>query len=131
MYLPACGSLLVVAIILNFLDIRMLALTIAVGLNIFLPVPSESQFQFYLFCILYEIALGLLALLTKTEAGFLVTNVCFLLVVAHLMGYALDGSAPLSPYHVIVKLLETLELGICIALSPVLKPILRNQDAPK
>jgi len=131
MYLPACGSLLVVGIILNFLDARMLALTLIVGLNIFLPVPAESQFQFYLFCILYETVVALVAYLTRCEAGFLLMNTCALLVIAHLMGYALDGSAPLSPYHVIVKLLETLELGICIAFSPVLTPILRNQDAPE
>lgn len=131
MYLPACGSLLLVAIILNFLDIRMLALTIAVGVTIFIPVPSSTAFQFYSFCIFSEALLGVFAYWTKTEAGFLVANACFLLVIAHLMGYALDGSAPLSPYHVIVKMLETLELGVCIALSPVLTPILRNQDAPK
>lgn len=109
----------------------MLALTIAVGVTIFIPVPSSTAFQFYSFCIFSEALLGVFAYWTKTEAGFLVANACFLLVIAHLMGYALDGSAPLSPYHVIVKMLETLELGVCIALSPVLTPILRNQDAPK
>lgn len=129
MYLLACAILLVTGIILNFLDARMLALTVVVGLNIFLPVPSETQFEFYSFCILYETVVAVFAYATQKEAGFLIANTCALLVIAHLMGYALDGSAPLSPYHVIVKLLETLELGICIALSPVLSPILRNQDA--
>jgi hypothetical protein len=129
MYLPACGSLLIIGIILNFLDIRMLALTLLVGASIFVPVPSDTGFHFYTFCIASEILVGVLAYATGKEAGFLIANCCFLLVIAHLMGYALDGSTPLSPYHVIVKLLETIELGICIALSPVLIPVLRNQDA--
>lgn len=131
MYLLACGSLLVVGIILNFLDIRMLVLTVLVGISIFIPVPSETPLQFYSFCIGFELLVAAVAWSTQREAGFLIANACFLLVVAHLMGYALDGSAPLSPYHVIVKMLETLELGVCIALSPVLTPILRNTDASK
>lgn len=131
MYLSACGSLLAVAVILNFRDVRMLILTVAVGLNIFLPVPSRTAFEFYFCCVLYEMALATIAWWTRKEAGFLVVNACAVLVLAHLMGYALDGSASLSPYHVIVKLLETIEIGICIALSPVLTPILRNQDATK
>ncbi len=107
----------------------MLALTVLVGISVFIPVPFESAIKFYSFCALFEIFVGLCALLLRIEAGVLVASVCVLLVISHAMGYATDGSAPLSPYHVIVKLLELTELGICVALSPVIAPILRNRDA--
>lgn len=129
MYLVACGSMLLVGLILNVMDRRMLALTSLVGASVFIPVPSESAAQFYLFCVACEVGVGLLAWLSQREAGFIVANICVLLVIAHAMGYALDGSAPLSPYHVIVKLLELSQLAVCAALSPVISPILRNQNA--
>lgn len=129
MYLQACGTLFLTALILNIKDIRMLFLTLIVGVSIFIQVPSDSAETFYSFCVLFELLIAVLAWSTKREAGFLIANACVLLVIAHVMGYSLDGSAPLSPYHVIVKLLELIELGICVALSPVVAPVLRNQDA--
>lgn len=107
----------------------MLVLSTLVGVSIFVPVPSNTAAEFYSFCALFEIFVGACALLTKSEAGFLIATACALLVIAHAMGYATDGSAPLSPYHVIVKTLELTELLVCVALSPVIAPILRNQHA--
>lgn len=129
MYYPACGVLLAAGLILNCADRRMLALTALVGASIFLPVPRETAEQFYLFCIVAETAIGLAAVALRNSAGVLIAETCALLVVAHIMGYALDGHPPFSPYRVIVKLLEVSQLVACVALSPVLAPILRNHDA--
>lgn len=130
MYLIACGALFSSGLILNFLDARMLALTFMVGASIFIQVPSDTAIEFYSFCIAAEILVGVIAWNLKTEAGALVATFCALLIVAHLMGYAVDGSTPLSPYRVIVKMLEMFQLLTCVALSPVLAPTLRNNDAP-
>jgi hypothetical protein len=129
MYYPACGVLLAAGLILNCRDRRMLALTALVGASIFLPVPRETAEQFYAFCIVAEVTIALAVLALRNSAGVLIAETCALLVVAHLMGYALDGHPPFSPYRVIVKLLEVSQLVACVALSPILAPILRNHDA--
>lgn len=128
MYLIACAVMLLLAVVLNATDRRMLALTFAVGANIFWPAP-ESYDQFYIFCIAAECAVAFTALALRATASILVAEVCALLVITHLMGYSLDGSPPFSPYRVIVKLLEFSQLAACAALSPVIAPILRNHDA--
>jgi hypothetical protein len=55
--------------------------------------------------------------------------VCAVLVIAHMLGYALDGYPPFSPYRSIVKLLEVSQLLACVALSPLMAHLLRNRDA--
>ena len=129
MYHIACAAFFFSGLVLNFLDRRMLALTVMVGVSVFIAVPSDTAEQFYAFCIAAETLVALLAWGLRSEAGALVATLCVLLIVAHCMGYAVDGSTPLSPYRVIVKILEFSQLLVCVALSPVLAPILRNQDA--
>lgn len=128
MYLIACGALLATGIILNTTDRRMLALTLAVGANIFLPIPNDTAALFYGCCIAAELAVAVIAFSLRNTAGLLVFEVCALLVVTHLMGYVLDGNPPFSPYRAIVKILEVSQLVVCLALSPKLAPILRNHD---
>lgn len=129
MYQLACAALLVIGLVLNVQSGRMLALTMLVGISIFVPAPMQSAQAFYMVCIHAEIGVGIIAWLTGTKAGVLVMDICVLLVLAHIMGYALDGSPPFSPYRIIVKILEVSQLVACAALSPVLAPILRNHDA--
>lgn len=129
MYYPACGVLLAAGLALNLKGRRMLALTVLVGASIFLPVPRETAEQFYSFCIVAELAIGVCALALRNGAGVCISELCALLVVAHLMGYALDGAPAFSPYRYIVKLLEVSQLLVCVALSPKLAPILRNRYA--
>lgn len=129
MYQLACAALLILGISLNLQSRRMLALTALVGVSIFVPAPMWSAQAFYMFCIHAEIGVGIIAWLTGTKAGIIVMDICVLLVLAHIMGYALDGSPPFSPYRVIVKILEVSQLVACAALSPILAPILRNHDA--
>lgn len=107
----------------------MLALTLLVGASVFAPVPSHSEFAFYGFCIAAELTVALVAWGLRARASGMIVNVCVLLVITHLMGYALDGSPPFSPYRSLVKLLEVSQLVVCLALSPVLAPFLRNHDA--
>lgn len=129
MYLLACGALIATAVVLNIRDVRMLALTVLVGATVFLPVPSHTQMQFYGTCILVELCVLAWCVFLPSRASSLMIHIVLLMVVAHFMGWILDGSPPLSPYRVIVKVLEISQLLACVALSPVLTPILRNRDA--
>lgn len=129
MFLLACGALLLIGLAVNLPDRRALALTALVGAAVFVPVPRESAFQFYSFCMLGEIVVAVSALVSRAPAASAIMNLCVLLIIAHVLGYALDGSPPFSPYRGIVKLLEVTQLAMCIVLSPVLAPLLRNHDA--
>lgn len=129
MYLLACGALLATAVVLNVRDVRMLALTLLVGATIFLPVPAHTQMQFYGTCILVELSVLAYCVFLQSRASCLMAHIVAAMLVAHFMGWMLDGSPPLSPYRVIVKILEFSQLAVCVALSPVLTPILRNSDA--
>lgn len=129
MYLPACGGLLLAALVLSAPDRRMLLLVLAVGASVFVPAPHETAEQFYVFCAAVEILVAMLAWRAASVAGILIANICVFLVLAHIMGYVTDGSNPFSPYRLIVKILEVSQLLVCVVLSPVMAPILRNRDA--
>lgn len=128
-YLLACGGLLAAGLMLNITDRRLLLLTAVVGAGFFWPPPAQSAVAFYSFCIAVEIAVGITALKIDRRSGAWVADIAVLLVIAHIMGYALDGSLAFSPYRVIVKILEASQILVCVILSPVLLPILRNRDA--
>lgn len=130
MYLIACSFLLAIAAALNLRDWRGLALSALVGANILLPMPQHTAEAFYVGCIVAEVAVLVGALLLKCRASEIVAYASVVLVISHFMGYSLDaGSNPLSPYRGIVKLLEVSQLLACVALSPILAPLLRNHDA--
>lgn len=128
MYLIACFALMAAGLCANALDRRMLALTALVGASIFLPTPAEYG-AFYLYCVAAECLVAVVALWLRASASVVIAEVCVLLVITHAMGYSLDGSLPFSPYQMIIKLLEVAQLVVCIVLSPVVAPILRNDDA--
>lgn len=129
MFLYACSTLLFVALLLNLGDRRMLALTAVVGVIFLIPAPVASADQFYSYCIVAEVGVAAAALLIRAAATEAVIEACVLLVAAHVMGYILDGSHPLSPYHVLVKILEFVQIAACAVFSPAVMPLLRNQNA--
>lgn len=128
MYLVTCGALLSLAAVLNLTDRRMLVLILAVGINIFFPVPAFTQAQFYGTCIALELMVLVVAVFYSARASSVSVFACVLLIITHFMGWTLDGSQPFSPYQLIVKFLEVIQLLACVALSPVFTPILRNHD---
>lgn len=129
MYLLACGVFLAVAALLNLKDRRMLALISVVSINIFYPIPMDSYYGFYAYCIMLELIVAVVAVFYPSRTSCLTLHICAALILAHVMGMSLDGSPPLSPYRVIVKILECAHIAVCLALSPVLMPYLRNRDA--
>lgn len=124
----ACGVLLALAAALNLRDRRMLTLTFVIGINIFYVVPSHSQAAFYGTCIALESMVLAVAVFSGSRASGVSVFACVLLIITHFMGWTLDGSQPFSPYQLIVKFLEIIQLLACVALSPVFTPILRNHD---
>jgi hypothetical protein len=129
MFEALCGVILFVGLVLNALDRRMLLLTVLVGVGFFLPAPNDSYNSFFIFVIYVDTIIGLAAMFLAARGSVLVAELSVLLVIAHCMGYALDGSLPFSPYHVLVKILEVAQIGACVAFSPILAPVLRNHDA--
>lgn len=124
----AYAVLVCLAFYLNRRDRRMLLLTAAVTVSVFLPAPRHSAVVFYAFCVAAECLVALVAHRCQCAGSRAVIWLCALLVLNHLMGYSLDGSTPLSPYRAVVKLLETSQLVACMAFSPTLVHILRNRD---
>lgn len=129
MYYPVCLVLLALSAWLNLADRRMLVLTALVGASVFSPTPAEYD-NFYLFCISFEMIVALMALRLKTAASVPIVILCFVLVLAHIMGYYKDGHPPTSPYRAIVPMLETLEILCCVLASAPLLSRLRNRKSP-
>lgn len=129
MYLIACGALLASGLILNIADRRMLALTAIVGVNIFVPIPAESAAQFYTSCIFAETMVIIVCLSAKARASCFLIHLSVFMIITHIGGFVLDGSAPLNPYRVIIKFFEVSQLLTCVALSSGVCQILRIKHA--
>lgn len=127
MLFTSYAILLGAGLIANCKEWRMLALTMLIGVNLFIPIPSDTAFQFYFCCILAEFAVILGAISLRTQATALVIQVSIVLVVLHIMAYYIDGNPPLSPYRVLVKLCEYSQLCTCIFFSKGFLPSLRNR----
>jgi hypothetical protein len=128
MLLNAYAILLGLGVYLNRHDRRMLALTFVIGVSVFLPVPRQTAFAFYTFCIIAELLVALIAWRLNTRATELVIGICAVLVLAHVMGYILNGHPSLSSYRVIVPLLESAQLLTCVCMSPSLYARLQNRQ---
>lgn len=129
MYHYASAVLWILALGLNMRDQRSLMLAFLVGASVMVPVPGDTAVHFYTFCVSAEVVVGVFAYRSRSAMGYLVANVCALLVITHVFGYVLNGAAPLSPYRSIVKILEVMQLTACVALSPIAVPLLRNRHA--
>lgn len=127
MLLPSYVALFVAGLVANYRDWRMLGLTLLVGANVFVPIPSTTAFEFYWYCIMAEMGLIAGAVFMRARASILVIEVATVLIVLHVMAYHIDGHPPLSPYRVLVKLCEYSQLCICIMFSKGFLPSLRNR----
>jgi len=120
-------AMLVLALWLNRRDRRMLVLTSAIGINVFIPAPSEWP-TFYIFCGLAEITVALVALRLKAAASAPIIILSTLMAFTQYLGYKLDGSLPFSQYGAALDLLETSEILCCLLLSNPIKPFLLNRE---
>lgn len=106
--------MLVLGLVLNIGNRKMLALTGVVGAGVFAPVPAEN---FYLICALGEMLIGCIALKLDSPASRMIARISWLLIIFHVMGFAFDGYPVTSPYHLLVKISEHAELLACILFS--------------
>lgn len=127
MLFTSYAVLLGAGLIANVRDWRMLALTVAIGMNVFAPIPSSTAEEFYLYCILAEAVLILAAAVLQTKSSMIVIEVAVVLIVLHVMAYHIDGNPALSPYRILVKLCEYAQLCSCIFFSRGFLPSLRNR----
>lgn len=109
--------LLVLAIVVNIGDIKMLALSIVIGAGIFFPVPAQ---YFYQTCAFGEFLIALAAFKLDAAASKTIVRISMFLLLFHFMGFILDGYPPESPYHIMVKTFEHAELLACILMSTFL-----------
>lgn len=112
--------LLACALILNMGDRRMLVVSLAVGVNVFAPIPAAN---FYLICALAELLVGLIAYRLAVSAAPIIVWVCGMMIGFHFLGYVLNGYPPDSPYRPVIKICEYANLIACIVFS---NPILRR-----
>jgi hypothetical protein len=102
------------ALLLNFGNPKMTALTAVVGAGVFAPVPDAN---FYFLCVLGDLLIGLIALKLNTLASRAVSRIAVVLVVLHILGWILNGYPANSPYHLLVRISEHAELFACILFS--------------
>ena len=108
----------------------MLGVLAAVAVSRMLSPPMHSYELFYFFCAVSEMCVGLVALLCRSNASTAVAILCAALIVMHVFGAVLDGYPPMSPYRIIVPLLEHAEILACILLSKPLIDRIRNHETP-
>jgi hypothetical protein len=125
----AYAVLLLVAVLVNWRDWRMLALTLMVGVSVFIPVPRDSGAVFYSFCAAFEAVVLFSALLLRARASEVIASLCIVLILAHIMGYCMNSWNALSSYRLIVPLLESAQIVACVFWSPVLFHRIRNRES--
>lgn len=107
----------------------MLALTMLVGASIFSSPPMDSRMHFYLFCIMVELAVILFAISYKSDAYKIIAYICAAMIVCHVAGFAFKGGLLLSPYRILIKIFECLQLLTCVAFSPIVLNFRRAKHA--
>lgn len=116
--------LLILALWFNRNEHKLLLLSLIIGIGVFIPVPSEN---FYLCCAIGELVILLTAWSLNTANSVVVILLSVQLITAHIFGHYLNGYLTNSPYHVIVKVDECLELLSCIIFSkPIISKLFRN-----
>ena len=127
MLFTSYAILLGAGILANVRDWRMLVLTLAIGANVFMPIPSTSALAFYSYCVIAELCIIVAAVFLSTKSSLLVIQIAIVLIVLHVMAYYIDGHPPLSPYRVLVKMCEYALLCSSIFFSKGFLPSLRNR----
>lgn len=102
--------LLVLALLFNIGNPRVLALTVIVGAGIFVPIPAP---HFYAWCAAVELLVLFLAMLVGSGQGHAVALLCVALLLCHLMGFLMDGYTSRA-YFYLVRIYEHAELLICM-----------------
>lgn len=116
-------GLLAVALWLNRADLRMLAVTAAVGAGFYAPImPTDEPVYFYLQCFLIELGVAFVAALAWCGAASKAILGCAsLLLIAHATGAVVGPQPGIGPYRAIIPILELTQFLVCIFMSrPVL-----------
>lgn len=114
----AAFILLLIALYCNIDARNSLALTFIVGASYFFPFDIiHNRDLWYASVIISELIVLLSALALKTRASLMVIVICVMLELNHINGYFFGGHNPESPYHVVVKYLEYIEIVALILFS--------------
>lgn len=119
------SSLLVLlAVYLNKDDVKMLALTLIVAASYFLPVEYiTNRTAWYSTVVIAEMIVIISALALRTRASLVIVIICAMLEINHLSAILFGGHYG-SPYEIVIKSLEYIELAACCLFSePVIKKL--------
>lgn len=121
----AASLLILLALYLNKDDKNTLALVLLVGASYFLPVHLiTDRGTWYATVIIAELIVLLSAVTLKTKASLMVIVACVMLELNHINGYLFNGHNPESPYQVVVKYIEYIEISALILFSsPVINKL--------
>jgi hypothetical protein len=107
-------ALLIVAAFLNFRSPKLMILTVIIGVDIFLPIPSDAgRVTWCVDCIFVDFITGFLVLFFETEVSCALCLICLGLVPIHSI-YMQYGSAKFPEYRSIVPVMECMMLFFCI-----------------
>ncbi len=110
--------LILIATWLNRDDRNMLLLTLLVGWSYCLPVELiTDKHTWYATCMTAEAVVLIAALLLKTRMSLVIMIICALLEINHINGLFFNGHSSGSPYHIVVKYLEYIEIVACSLFS--------------
>ena len=123
------AALMLLSLWFNRGDGKLLRLTLVVAASFFLDVPRTSQAAFYLTCITVELAVAWAAYVLETRASPLVIELCLVMVVAHIMGWSIDGHSSTSMYKVIMWTTEFSQILVCLAAAQPAITRLKNHES--
>jgi hypothetical protein len=117
--------LVVLSLLLNRGDFRMLILTLAVGVNILTPLEFISDINiWYTTCISMEVLLILTACKVSTNASLTVVSISVALIWCHIVAWKFTGQQPESVYRTVEPILEYLNiLSLSVFSTPILNII--------
>lgn len=123
------AALMLLSLWFNRGDGKLLWLTAVVAASFFLDVPRSSQLAFYGTCIAVEVGVAWAAYALKTRASPLVIELCAVMVIAHIMGWSIDGHSSTSMYKVIMWTAEYSQILVCLIAAQPAVSRLKNHES--
>ena len=110
--------IILLAIGLNCWHKPSLLLTLAIALDLLIPVPKEyGAMAWYSMCAVIELIVLFTALSNKTNFSTPIAMLSVGFIFVHFLGWIFNGYLFGSPYNNFARTLEYTELFICIILS--------------
>jgi len=106
--------ILVIALLINCRNTRMIILTAVIGIDVFLPIPETSgRAVWCIDCIFVDAITALAVMMVNAETSFALFVTCITLVIIHLV-YLQAGAVHFPEYKMLLPSLECVMLMFCV-----------------